>query len=88
MICLARLRRFRAAVRAKSAPNLMPGLGLRRRGWGLNTIMAEVRHYANTISKGSAPLEETRTLPRALQPSESRNEFCEPRVRYPQFSAH
>jgi hypothetical protein len=43
----------------------------------LNTIMSEAGQYTNTISKGSALLEETRTLLRAWQPGESRNEFCE-----------
>jgi len=43
----------------------------------LNTIVSEARQYTNTISKGSALLEETRTLLRAWQPGESLNEFCE-----------
>lgn len=43
----------------------------------MNTIVSEARQYTNTISKGSALLEETRTLLRAWQPGESLNEFCE-----------
>ncbi len=39
--------------------------------------MSEARQYTNTISKGSALLEETRTLLRAWKAGESRNEFCE-----------
>jgi hypothetical protein len=39
--------------------------------------MSEARQYTNTISKGSGLLEETKTLLRAWQPGESRNEFCE-----------
>jgi hypothetical protein len=43
----------------------------------LNTIVSEARQYTNTISKGSALLEETKILLRAWQPGESLNEFCE-----------
>ena len=44
---------------------------------GLEYIVSAVRQYTNTISKGSALLEETRTLLRAWQPGESLNGFCE-----------
>lgn len=43
----------------------------------MNTIVSEARQYTNTISKGSALLEETKILLRAWHPSESLNEFCE-----------
>ena len=43
----------------------------------MNTIVSEARQYTNTISKGSALLEETKILLRAWQPGESLNEFCE-----------
>ncbi len=39
--------------------------------------MSGAGQYTNTISKGSALLEETRTLLRAWQPGESCSEFCE-----------
>jgi hypothetical protein len=43
----------------------------------LNTIVSEDRQYTNAISKGSALLEETKTLLRAWTPGESLDEFCE-----------
>lgn len=43
----------------------------------MNTIVSEARQYTNTISKGSALLEETKILLRAWQPDESLNQFCE-----------
>jgi len=39
-------------------------------------ILSEARQYTNTISKGSALLEETKILLRAWQPAESLDEFC------------